>query len=228
VSLHVEARHALGTFRLDVTLEVGSGLTALVGPSGAGKTTLLNVIAGLIRPAEGSVRLGDETLADSRTGAWCPPHRRHIGYVFQDPRLLPHLTVRQNLGYPRWAQGQPGPRVEAGIVELLNLSGLLARYPSHLSGGEKQRVALGRALLSRPRLLLLDEPLGAVDQPHREAILPYLDRLRAAQSLPTLYVTHTWREVAGRADSVVELADGRVAFAGLPADADARRLSRAD
>jgi molybdate transport system ATP-binding protein len=229
VSLEVSARHHLGAFWFDVTVDIGPGLTALIGPSGAGKTTLLNIVAGLVRPTDGSVRLDGATLADTRTGAWQPPYRRQIGYVFQEPRLLPHLTVRQNLGYARWAQRQsPGAHAPGEIVDLLNLGALLGRYPSRLSGGEKQRVALGRALLSRPRLLLFDEPLASVDQVHRDTILPYLDRLRTDQAIPTVYVTHAWREVAGRADQVVALGDGRVVFAGTPADAEARRISPTD
>jgi molybdate transport system ATP-binding protein len=224
VSLRIDVRHDVGAFHLEVRVEIGRGLTALVGPSGAGKTTLLNVVAGLVRPARCLVRLDDAVLADTTTGAWQPPYRRGLGYVFQEARLFPHLTVRQNLHYARWAQARgAAARPVAEVVALLNLGGLLARYPSRLSGGEQQRVALGRALLASPRLLLLDEPLASIDAPHRDAILPYLDRVRADHAIPAIYVTHAWTEISGRADQVIELADGRVAFTGSVADADARR-----
>lgn len=224
MSLLVEVQHRLGGFQLEVRIEVGPGLIALVGPSGAGKTTLLNVIAGVVRPTHGVIRLDAEVLADTAAHIWRAPHRRRIGYVFQEPRLFPHLTVRQNLHYARWVQPNvPKTLLPAEVIDLLNLSALLARYPSRLSGGEKQRVALGRALLGTPRLLLLDEPLAAVDQTHREEILPYLDRLRAEHAIPAIYVTHTWKEIAGRADHVVELAQGRVVFEGSVAEAELRR-----
>jgi molybdate transport system ATP-binding protein len=212
VSLDVDVHHRFGAFTLDVRAEIGAGLTALVGLSGAGKTSLLNLIAGLARPASGSITLDGETLSNASTGAWVPPHRRRIGYVFQDPRLFPHLRVKRNLLY---AHGRAASSLRFDeVVSLLNLSSLLDRSTATLSGGEQQRVALGRALLSSPRLLLLDEPLASVDQPHREAILPYLDRLRADHALPAIYVTHTWSEVAGRADRVIELDGGKVAYAG--------------
>lgn len=211
MSLIANIEHTAGPFHLAVDLKVGSGLTALVGPSGAGKTTMLNVVAGIVRPDRGVIQLNGRVLTDSSAKIWVPPHRRRIGYVFQEPRLFPHLTVRQNLLYGRWFQRHlPGGMALDEIVELLNLGALLARRPTRLSGGEKQRVALGRVLLSRPELLLLDEPLGSVDQLHRAEILPYLDRVRSEHTLPAIYVTHTWAEVAGRADHVVELRDGRI------------------
>jgi molybdate transport system ATP-binding protein len=190
------------------------GFTALVGPSGSGKTTVLNVIAGVTRPTRAVVTLDDTVLADTGRKVWLAPHRRHIGYVFQEPRLFPHLTVRQNLLYGRWFQRRRAPLAAEGVIDLLNLGGLLHRRPSGLSGGEQQRVALGRALLSAPRLLLLDEPLASIDQAHRLEILPYLDRIRTAHQIPTIYVTHTWAEVASRADHVLALGDGRVVFSG--------------
>jgi molybdate transport system ATP-binding protein len=211
VSLIVNASHTAGEFRFEVNLTLGGGLTALVGPSGSGKTTLLNIIAGIVRPDRGMVQLNDDVLADSTAKIWVPPHTRRIGYVFQEPRLFPHLTVRQNLLYGRWfRKPAPGSMELKEIVELLSLGSLLARRPSKLSGGEKQRVALGRVLLSGPHLLLLDEPLAAVDQAHRAEILPYLDRIRKDLGLPAIYVTHTWAEVSGRADHVIELHNGRV------------------
>jgi molybdate transport system ATP-binding protein len=224
MSLDVNVRHSVGRLRLDVDVRVGNGLTALVGPSGSGKTTLLSIIAGLIRPAHAVIRVGDDVLADTTAGIWRPAHSRRIGYVFQEPRLLPHLTVRQNLLLGRWLQrGRTGGSSLEDVSKLLNLDDLQHRYPSRLSGGEKQRVALGRALLAHPQLLLLDEPLAAVDQRHRAEILPFLDRLRRDHSLPAIYVTHTLNEVSDRADHVVELGD---ASASLSADAYFSRKSR--
>jgi molybdate transport system ATP-binding protein len=216
VSLEVTAQQRLGAFSLDVKADIGAGLTALVGRSGAGKTSLLNIIAGLVRPTAGSVVLDGETLSNTATGTWVPPHRRRIGYVFQEPRLFPHLRVRGNLLYAH--QSATSSLHFDEVVSLLNLSTLLGRSPSTLSGGEQQRVALGRALLSSPRLLLLDEPLASIDQPHRETILPYLDRVRVDHALPTVFVTHAWDEVSGRADRVIELDHGRVTFAGRVED----------
>lgn len=220
MSLVVEIAHTAGSFRLDVRAQLGAGLTALVGPSGSGKTTLLNVVAGLTRATRAVINLDGEVLVDTGARTWVPPHRRRLGYVFQDPRLFPHLTVRQNLLYGRWFSRQgPGAIEPDEVIDLLNLAALLQRRPSRLSGGEQQRVALGRALLTTPRLLLLDEPLSSIDQAHRMEILPYLDRIRAAHKMPVVYVTHTWAEVAARADHVLQLEAGRLVFSG-PATGD--------
>jgi len=211
VSLKIDAALVRGDFKLDARLSTGPGLTALVGPSGSGKTTLLNLVAGVLRPDQGRIELDGVTLVDIASGVWRPPHKRGVGYVFQEPRLFPHMTVRQNLMYGRWfRRGAAGGATRDDVIALLNLERLLARRTERLSGGEKQRVALGRALLARPRLLLFDEPLASIDQAHREEILPYLDRIRTEHSLPTIYVTHTWSEVAGRATDVVELSNGKV------------------
>lgn len=219
MSLKIDAAHTAGDFTLDVHLSAGSGLTALVGASGSGKTTLLNIIAGVLRPNRGLVTLDGRTLVDTASRIWTPAHERQIGYVFQEHRLFPHMTVRQNLGYGRWFRRHVnGGPAQDDVIALLNLGALLGRKPTRLSGGEKQRVALGRALLARPKLLLFDEPLASIDQAHREEILPYLDRVRSEHALPTVYVTHAWAEVAGRATDVVELSKGRVVFAGSAAD----------
>ena len=211
MSLSVEVVLAVGSFTLDVRLEIDRGLTALVGPSGAGKTTILNVVAGLVRPDRCLVRLDDEVLADTRAGIWLRPHDRQIGYVFQDPRLFPHMSVERNLLYgARRRIRADTPPALTEVVALLNLGQLLARYPARLSGGEKQRVALGRALMSNPRVLLLDEPLASVDQAHRAEILPYLDAFRSSSRLPTIYVTHALDEVENRADRIVEIVGGRL------------------
>lgn len=205
----VRIRHRFERITLDVDLALEGGLTGLLGPSGAGKTSVLNVIAGLLRPDAGLVRLDDETLADTGSGLWVPPHRRAIGYVFQESRLFPHLTVRQNLGFGRWFGRRRGSGIGlAEVVDLLGLEPLLSRQTSRLSGGEKRRVALGRALLSHPRLLLLDEPLGSVDVERRQEILPYLDRLIAELRLPMIYVTHDRAEIDTRADRVVVMQNG--------------------
>jgi molybdate transport system ATP-binding protein len=217
MTITVRVRHAWPSLQIDVDLRLSGSLTAVVGPSGAGKTTLLNVIAGVDRVDAARVQIDDDVLTDTTSGIMRPIHRRGIGYVFQEPRLFPHLTVRQNLFYGRWFRRGVRPDVESSeVIELLQLEPLLTRRPARLSGGEKQRVALGRALLASPRLLLLDEPLAAVDRAHRQAILPYLDRVRAAHAIPAIYVTHTWAEVESRADGVVVLEDGRVVSCGPP------------
>jgi len=209
VNIAVRIRHRFERITLDVDLSLDGWLIGLLGPSGAGKTSVLNVIAGLLKTDAALVTLDGETLADTSRGTWVPPHQRRIGYVFQESRLFPHLTVRQNLGFGRWF----GRSRESGIglsevVELLGLEPLLTRHPSRLSGGEKRRVALGRALLSHPRLLLLDEPLGSVDVERRQEILPYLDRLIAELKLPMVYVTHDRAEVDHRADRIVLMQNG--------------------
>jgi molybdate transport system ATP-binding protein len=209
--IQIQVRHAFERLRLDVDLELPDGLTALLGPSGAGKTRTLDVIAGLLKPDQGLVRIDDETLTDTSAGRQVPPHARRIGYVFQDARLLPHLTVRQNLEYGRWfARGRgAGPIGFEALVSLLDLGHLLTRHPARLSGGEHRRVALGRALLANPRLLLLDEPLGSIEVSKRQEVLPYLDSLIAELRLPMIYVTHDWEEIRERASAIVHMADGR-------------------
>jgi molybdate transport system ATP-binding protein len=211
MSLAIDVRHRLERIGLAISLRAGTGLTAIVGPSGAGKTTLLHLIAGLIRPDAGTIAFGDEVLVDVSRGVFVPADRRRIGYVTQESRLFPHLTVRQNLGYGRWFTPAHARRLTLpAVVDMLDLDVLLARRPARLSGGERQRVALGRALMTSPRLLLLDEPLAAVDVARRQEILPYLDRLRQELALPTLYVTHAVEEVATRAEAIVAMDEGRV------------------
>ena len=226
MSLRIDAAYSVGEFSLEVKANAGAGLTALIGPSGSGKTTLLNLVAGVLKPARGAIYLDDEPLVDISRNVWRPSHARRIGYVFQEPRLFPHLSVLHNLRYGLWfRRGIAGGVSEDDVVGLLNLSTLLVRRPSQLSGGEKQRAALARALLSRPRLLLFDEPLASIDQAHREEILPYLDRIRTEHSLPTVYVTHAWNEVAGRATEVIQLNQGRVTTTSTPPAPAVRTLS---
>lgn len=208
--LVVALRHRVGTLHLDVTHELGRGLTGIVGPSGAGKTTLLRLLAGVSRPDEGRVVLEDTVLVDTAQRIWSPPHKRRVGYVAQQPHLFPHLSVRNNLRYAQWCAGTRTSARWSEVVDLLDLAPLLGRAPRTLSGGEQQRVALGRALLAAPRVLLLDEPLAAVDVARRNDILPYLDRVRAEARLPMVYVTHTLAEVAPRADELLHLRDGRL------------------
>ena len=208
MSLHVEIAHALGRIELDVSFDAPAGLTALIGPSGAGKTSVLNAIAGFLRPTRGRISLDGDVLTDTAKRIFVPAHRRRIGYMFQEPRLFPHLNVRHNLLFGR--RFAENTRVsEDDVIDLMGLAPVLTRHTAQLSGGEKQRVALGRALLSGPRLLLLDEPLASVDLARKEEILPYLDRLRSDLTLPTIYVTHHVDEIMARADLTIALSEGR-------------------
>ena len=209
MSLHVELSHPLGRIALDVRFDCPAGLTALIGPSGAGKTSVLNAIAGFLPPAHGRITFGDDVLLDTAAGIAVPPHKRRVGYMFQEPRLFPHMNVRHNLLFGRRFAANTLVS-EHDVVELMGLGPLMTRGTSQLSGGEKQRVALGRALLSGPRLLLLDEPLASVDSARKDEILPYLDRLRVELKLPTIYVTHNVDEIMRRADLTIALSDGRV------------------
>lgn len=214
MSLSVALRHGYPGFTLDVAFEAPMGVTALFGRSGSGKTTVVNAVAGLLRPDAGRVAVDGAVLVDTARGAWVPPHRRRVGYVFQEGRLFPHLTVRQNLRYGRWFAGGRAGADEAHVVELLGIGALMDRRPGALSGGEKQRVAIGRALLSAPRLLLMDEPLAALDEARKAEILPYLERIRDEAQVPVLYVSHSVAEIARLATTVVALAAGRVTRAG--------------
>jgi molybdate transport system ATP-binding protein len=218
--LTVELKHRQGDFTLEAGFSLPErGITALFGPSGAGKTTLINVIAGLIRPAQARITLGGRVLNDSRSGIFLPPHRRRLGYVFQDARLFPHLNVRSNLLFARLiGRAQISTVAFEQIVDLLGLEPLLHRRPRSLSGGERSRVAIGRALLSQPDLLLLDEPLAALDEARRADILPWLERLRDAVALPMLYVSHRSDEVERLADRLILLQRGQVSAAGPLAD----------
>ena len=224
MTLSVRLRHQFGTFTLDAAFDAPAGVTALFGRSGSGKSTVINAVAGLLRPDQGRITLDGTVLMDTEARVMLPPHRRRMGYVFQDGRLFPHLTVRQNLLYGRWfAPKGPGADL-ARIADLLGIAALLDRRPGALSGGEKQRVAIGRAILSNPRLLLMDEPLAALDEARKAEILPYLERLRDDLRLPILYVSHSMAEVARLATTVVLMEAGRVLASGPAADllSDAR------
>lgn len=211
-------------FTLDVDLALpGSGVTALFGPSGSGKTSCLRCVAGLETAARGSLVVAGETWQDSERGLFLPPHRRALGYVFQDANLFEHLDVRRNLLFG-WKRVAPGDRRLAleQIVELLGIEGLLSRMPARLSGGERQRVGIARALLTSPRLLLMDEPLAALDAERKAEILPYLERLTRELALPILYVSHAPDEVARLADHLVLLERGRVLASGPTTEVLAR------
>src|SRR6195952_1369359 len=215
--LRVDITRQLGEFSLEAAFESQGRVTGLFGASGAGKTSLINIIAGLLRPDRGSIVLDGETLDDTSAGTHVPPHRRRIGYVFQDARLFPHLDVRQNLDYGRRMNRlADDPAQRTRITDLLDIGGLLDRRPGQLSGGERQRVALGRALLAQPRLLLLDEPLGSLDEERKLEILPYLVRLRDEANVPMVYVSHDAGEMRQLATQIVMLKRGRVtAFGGV-------------
>ena len=213
--LAVDIEKRLGEFNLAAQFSVAGGATALFGPSGAGKTSLVNMIAGLVAPDRGRIALDDTVLFDGAARINLPPHRRRIGYVFQEGRLFPHLSVAQNLDYGRWIGGlEPDEAERSRIVELLDIGALLKRRPGHLSGGERQRVAVGRALLMRPRLLLLDEPLASLDRARKLEILPYLARLRDEAHVPMIYVSHQAGEIQRLASQVVRIEDGRVLAVG--------------
>lgn len=216
MSLEVEIKHCFGDFTLQVGFTAGPGITALFGRSGAGKTTVINAVAGLLRPDAGRITLEGKVLFDSASNLHQPAAARRLGYVFQDARLFPHLSVQDNLTFGvRYApQDALGPGLQ-DVTTLLGLEGLLTRAPRTLSGGEKQRVALGRALLSKPAMLLMDEPLASLDGPRKQEILPYLERLRDGPlGLPILYVSHAVDEIARLADTLVLLKDGAVQAQG--------------
>jgi len=215
LSVAIEKR--LANFTLDVKFETTRGVTALFGHSGAGKTSIVNMIAGLMQPDSGHIALEDRLLYSAESKISAPVHRRRIGYVFQDGRLFPHMTVAQNLDYGRWMNRLPKDADEtARIVALLGLAPLLTRRPRTLSGGERQRVAIGRALLSKPRLLLLDEPLASLDAARKAEVLPFLRRLRDEVHMPMVYVSHQADEVREIATSVVRLDGGRIVATGGP------------
>jgi molybdate transport system ATP-binding protein len=212
--LSVAVKKSLGDFALDAAFE-SAGAASLFGPSGSGKTSLINMIAGLMRPDEGRIELDGDVLFDAAARIDVKPWKRRIGTVFQEGRLFPHLSVRHNLDYGRWASGLAADaKAFAHAVDLLDIGPLLDRRPGKLSGGERQRVAVGRALLMQPRLLLLDEPLASLDAARKAEILPYLERLRDDSKLPMIYVSHDASEVARIATHVVRLEGGRIVASG--------------
>ncbi|MDO7896165.1 molybdenum ABC transporter ATP-binding protein [Pseudomonas citrulli] len=214
----IQARFQLdrGAFSLDLDVQLpGRGVTALYGQSGSGKTTCLRCIAGLERPAQGFIEVNGQVWQDSERGVFVPPHRRPLGYVFQEASLFTHLSVRHNLafGLKRIAPGLRRVGMDQA-TELLGIGHLLDRQPHNLSGGERQRVGIARALLTSPQLLLMDEPLASLDTRRKNEILPYLQRLHDELDIPVLYVSHSQDEVARLADHIVLLEDGRALASG--------------
>ena len=220
MSLKVRARAQLGGFTLDADIATDARRVCLFGRSGAGKTTLANVVAGLVKPDEGRVEVDGATLFDAAAGVAVPAWRRRIGYVFQEPRLFPHLNVRANLLYARRSGGAAAREPSlAEVCALLGLEALVDRTPGDLSGGEARRVAIGRALLSGPRLMILDEPLTGLDGARRGELLAYIDALGRGGGPPMLYVSHSIEETARLADVVVLMRDGRTIACAPPAEA---------
>ena len=206
--LHIDVKKQLGTLPLEAHLDIPSqGVTALFGLSGSGKSSLINLVSGLINPDEGVIALNDRELFNSAENSCVPINRRNIGYVFQDARLFPHYTVNGNL---RYGMKNTSKDEFNYIVELLGIGHLLKRYPITLSGGEKQRVAIGRALLTDPEILLMDEPLSALDLPRKRELMNYLERLSKEINIPILYVTHSLDELLRLAERVVLLTNGKV------------------
>ena len=219
MTLQVDIKAQLGAFLLDVQFAAPAGVTVLFGPSGCGKSSVINAIAGLIRPDQGQIICATRPLFDSAARVNLHPHRRRLGVIFQDARLFPHLIVQQNLTYGRWFAGRrrQGPSLQ-DVTDLLGIGHLLHRRPAALSGGEAARVAIGRALLSAPDMILADEPLAALDEARRAEILPYFIALRDAALVPIINVSHSVTEVAQLATTVVAMGGGRVIAVGSAAD----------
>jgi molybdate transport system ATP-binding protein len=215
MSLSVDIKRALGGFDLHTTFDAPEGVTVLFGRSGSGKTSVVKSVAGLVTPQQGKITVNGRVLFDAEAHTDLPVHKRRLGYVFQDSRLFPHLSVRDNLCYATRvsSRGATDPRQ---VGDLLGISHLLDRRPHSLSGGEAQRVAIGRALLSEPDMLLMDEPLASLDGPRKAEILPYLETLRRETGLSILYVTHNMAEVARLATHIVLIDEGRVVRSGAP------------
>lgn len=214
MSLQVDICGVNGSFSLEVQFQSTHGVTAIFGHSGAGKTTFLRMISGTLSPSSGHISIGELVLFDDKKKINLLPEQRQIGYVFQDARLFPNMSVSRNLTYANWAGKRAAKISFDEVVDLLGLRDKLDQRPASLSGGERQRVAIGRALLSDPALLLLDEPLSSLDRPRRREILPYLEMLRDQVGVPIIYVSHETEEVARLADMLVLLENGRVAAKG--------------
>ncbi|MBI5187263.1 MAG: molybdenum ABC transporter ATP-binding protein [Nitrospinae bacterium] len=209
--LDLEFKIIRDTFRLEADLEIRRPVTGLFGPSGSGKTTILSVLAGLAKPDSGRVELDGQVLFDSETGLDLPPERRGIGYVFQDGQLFPHLSVKSNLLYGHRLASPESRRFQPDhVIDLLEIGPLLSRRPRNLSGGEKQRVAIGRALLASPRLLLLDEPLASLDEGLKRQILPFLKRVKDEIKIPMIYVSHPISEILQLTDMLVAIEKGKI------------------
>lgn len=222
--ISVDVSHRLGRFSVEAQFETPAhGITAIFGRSGAGKTSLVNMLAGLLRPHSGCIRIDDAVLFDSAKGIDLPPERRRIGYVFQESRLFPHYSVQHNLTYGMRRTPKGDRRVDYDdVVTVLGIDGLLDRRPRSLSGGERQRVALGRALLTSPKLLLMDEPLASLDHPRKQEILPFIERLRDQFLIPVVYVSHDMDEIIRLADTLILIDEGRIAAIGSVEDLTSR------
>lgn len=219
MSLAVDVSHRFGSFLLEARFVSEGRLTAFFGRSGAGKTSLVNIIAGIVRPDRGRIVLDGTVLVDTDKRIFVPKYRRRVGYVFQEGRLFPHLTVRQNLLFGRWFTAKRERHIALDqVLDLLGIGHLLERRPGGLSGGEKQRVAIGRALLTSPRLLLLDEPLASLDDTRKDEILPFIERLRDEAEVPIVYVSHSISEVTRLATTVVTMLDGHIVAVGPPTE----------
>lgn len=214
--LEIKVEKRLGRFAVDVAFSTGTvGVTALFGRSGAGKTSVINMVAGLFPPDSGLIAVNGRTLFDSERSIDLPPEKRRCGYIFQDGRLFPHLTVKANLSYGMKLVPRDERYVSYDqVVEILGIRHLLTRRPAKLSGGEKQRVAIGRALLTSPSLLLMDEPLASLDIARKEEVLPFIARLPREFSIPILYVSHSLDEILNLADTVVLLESGKIVATG--------------
>ena len=209
--IRLDFRKSLGSFTLEVNCTLKTKVSAFLGVSGSGKSTLLNCLSGTLAPDEGEIAFGDEILYASASKINLPPEKRRFGYVFQEGYLFPHLTVAQNIRY-----GQPNPRKYSDAIDVLEISELLQRYPKELSGGQRQRVAIARALAMEPRMLLMDEPLAALDSALKNRIIPYLHHVKEVFETPILYVTHAFSEAMALADEAFLIADGTIMGSGEP------------
>jgi molybdate transport system ATP-binding protein len=219
MTLSISIQHAFEGFTLDATFDAPQGLTVLYGRSGSGKSTIINAVAGLVQPEKAKITIGAQVLQDSDAGIFLPPHKRRLGYIFQDSRLFAHLSVARNLDYSAQATQRPiDQRHRARVIDMLGIGALLNRRPAALSGGEKQRVAIGRALLAAPQLILADEPLAALDAARKAEILPYFEQIRDETDIPIIYVSHSANEVARLATTVIAIKDGKVMRQGPALD----------
>lgn len=215
MTISVYIKHDWDTFTLDASFSTPAGITALFGRSGSGKTSIINAVAGLFTPQSAKINIGELCVFDTQKNINIAPHHRGIGYVFQNARLFPHMSVMKNLAYAsRHGRAGAAPTDFDAIIDMLDIRPILHRNPAALSGGEQQRVAIARALLSSPRVLLMDEPLSALDEPRKAEILPYLERMRDTVKIPILYVSHSMAEVARLANHLVILDKGRITAEG--------------
>ena len=216
MTLSLDIKKRLGNFNLDVSFECGSGVTALFGKSGAGKSSIVQMLAGLVDPDEGTIRIDNNLVFDNSSRLNISPENRRIGYVFQDDRLFPHMNVKRNLEFGARRRGSEAPNTLhlQDVVNVLGISGLMERGTHMLSGGERQRVSIGRALLSGPRLLLMDEPLASLDIERKSEILPYIQRIHKEFAIPIVYVSHAVEEVLHLADTLILVDDGKISAIG--------------